>query len=449
MKLDEYLETVSEQIRYTKIRSTVTEELKNHITDQAEAYEACGAFPEEAMERAIREMGDPVATGVSLDRIHRPQMHWGIVLSIAIISILNIGMFLLADSISSNTYPWQRQALFVILGFALMLVVYRLDYSILEQIGTKCAVTFLLAIILAFIFAGSSANGVYRWISLGKISFSVSEMMLLYIPIFASALYSFRGQGYIVFAKILPLILIPTIFLSAVPALSYSVILFTSLFCIVTLAVWKNWFQIHRKSVLIICCLIVVLTPLLLLSYVYFFGETYQVARISQMFSAADSQDYIMRMAKSMRENSAFFGSSHASLEYFVNGPTTDFLSDLVIASMCSIYGIFLTVAIITGLLFILLKALHISFSQKNQLGMIIGSSCGIVFLIKTAVGILVNLQIIPYIAINIPFLSYGGSGIIVSYILLGFILSVYRYKNILPAKTNNQKRKQLKITWE
>ena len=29
MRLDEYLETVSEQIRYTKIRSTVTEELKN------------------------------------------------------------------------------------------------------------------------------------------------------------------------------------------------------------------------------------------------------------------------------------------------------------------------------------------------------------------------------------------------------------------------------------
>ena len=31
MKLEEYLETVSEQIRYTKIRGTVTDELKAHI----------------------------------------------------------------------------------------------------------------------------------------------------------------------------------------------------------------------------------------------------------------------------------------------------------------------------------------------------------------------------------------------------------------------------------
>ena len=39
MKLDEYLEIVSEQIRYVKIRPTVTEELKHHILDQAESYE--------------------------------------------------------------------------------------------------------------------------------------------------------------------------------------------------------------------------------------------------------------------------------------------------------------------------------------------------------------------------------------------------------------------------
>ena len=33
MRLDEYLDTVSEQIRYKKIRSTVVKELENHILD--------------------------------------------------------------------------------------------------------------------------------------------------------------------------------------------------------------------------------------------------------------------------------------------------------------------------------------------------------------------------------------------------------------------------------
>ena len=75
MKLDEYLNIVSEQIRYTKIRGTVSEELKNHILDQAEAYEACGAFPEEALERAVMEMGDPVETGVALE-LGDCDCHW-------------------------------------------------------------------------------------------------------------------------------------------------------------------------------------------------------------------------------------------------------------------------------------------------------------------------------------------------------------------------------------
>ena len=82
---------------------------------------------------------------------------------------------------------------------------------------------------------------------------------------------------------------------------------------------------------------------------------------------------------------------------------------------------------------------------------MIVGTGCGLVFLVKTTVGILQNLQLIPYISVNIPFLSYGGSNVVVSYILLGLVLSVYRYKNILPDEkaVPVKHRRRLKITWE
>ena len=179
MKLDEYLEIVSEQIRYTKIRSTVTEELKNHILDQAECYEECGAFPEEALERAVREMGDPVETGVAMDRIHRPQMNWGIVAAIAVISILSVGVFYAANIIAHDIYPWQRQAMFVLVGFLLMLFVYRMDYSILEKFRWKPAVLFFLFMVLGWLFFSQSIYGVRRWISMGPFSFSISEGMLL------------------------------------------------------------------------------------------------------------------------------------------------------------------------------------------------------------------------------------------------------------------------------
>lgn len=451
MKLDEYLETVSEQIRHTKIRSTITDELKAHILDQAEAYEECGAFPEEALERAVREMGDPVETGVALDRIHRPQMNWGIVAAIAVLSIFSIGVFYYANIIAHDIYPWQRQAIYVLIGFSLMLIVYRLDYSILEKWDWKPAVLFLIFMILGWYFFSQEIHGARRWIGIGIFSISVPEVMLLYLPLFGAALYSFRGDGYNILLKVIPLILIPTLFIWITPALNNAAILFTCLFFLFLFAVWKGWYRVSKKLVIGVFGGIVMLTPFALIGYYYFFGEPYQSERIRAFFTQSGDADYIVNMTKSMRASSVLLGSSERSIEWFVNGPTTDFLTDYILVSMCSIYGILLTIALITGLVFIIMKVFQISITQKNQLGMIIGMGCGLVFLLKTAVGLLINLQLIPYISISMPFLSYGGSGTIVSYILLGLVLSIYRYKNILPNMNaiSPKRRLRLKLTWE
>ena len=59
MKVQEYLSTVTEQIRCKQAREMVSEELREHILDQAKAYEEEGVFEKEALERAVKEMGDP------------------------------------------------------------------------------------------------------------------------------------------------------------------------------------------------------------------------------------------------------------------------------------------------------------------------------------------------------------------------------------------------------
>ena len=451
MKLNEYLETVSEQIRYTKIRSTVTEELKNHILDQAADYEACGAFPEEALERAVREMGDPVETGVALDRIHRPQMNWSILIAIAVLSILGVGVYYIANIQFSDTFPWLRQAMYVLLGFFLMLIVYRVDYSILGKFKCKAAVFFFLFMAISSMFLGVQKYGATRWIAFGPISFSITEAMFLYVPLFGAALYSFRGDGYIVLAKTISLIILPVFFVWFRPSLSAALVLFTTLFCLFAFAVWKGWYQIHKKAVLGISGGIVLFTPLAILGYYYFFGEAYQAERIRSFFTQSGGSHYIQNLARSMRESSALLGTSHQAMEQLANGPYREYLTDFILVSMCSIYGVLLTVAVVAGLTLIIFKIFRISLTQKNQLGMIVGTGCGLVFLVKTTVGILQNLQLIPYISVNIPFLSYGGSNVVVSYILLGLVLSVYRYKNILPDEkaVPVKHRRRLKITWE
>ena len=100
-----------------------------------------------------------------------------------------------------------------------------------------------------------------------------------------------------------------------------------------------------------------------------------------------------------------------------------------------SMYGIIAAAVIIALLVGLIIKIFHISFKQKNQLGMIIGAGCGMVFLMQTVTNIMVVFNLIPMTGVSLPLFSYARTGIIVSYILLGIVLSIYRNKDILYEK--------------
>ena len=85
-----YLNIVSEQMRCKRARPAVLKELKDHIEDQKDDYMTAGMTAQEAEEEAVRQMGDPVEVGVSLDRLHRPKMEWKLLSYIFLLSILGM-----------------------------------------------------------------------------------------------------------------------------------------------------------------------------------------------------------------------------------------------------------------------------------------------------------------------------------------------------------------------
>lgn len=77
MRREEYLYTLTEQIRCKMARGTIEQEINDHIEDQKAEFLSEGMSQTEAEEAAVREMGDPVEVGLEMDRIHRPTMAWG------------------------------------------------------------------------------------------------------------------------------------------------------------------------------------------------------------------------------------------------------------------------------------------------------------------------------------------------------------------------------------
>ena len=134
--MEKYLQAVLEQIRCKKVHPYIREELMGHIQDQIEDNRKSGMSEKEAEEAAVRDMGDPVEIGVEFDRIHRPQIAWKMLIVIGVISVLGIlvHFFITRQIADSNLWDSSvsgssRYALHVLIGLALMFVVYRIDYA--------------------------------------------------------------------------------------------------------------------------------------------------------------------------------------------------------------------------------------------------------------------------------------------------------------------------------
>lgn len=452
MKMEEYLNKVTEQMRCKKARASVAGELENHILDQMEAYKKEGFNEEDALDKAIVEMGDPVEVGVSFDRIHRPQMSWGMLVLAGIISILSILLQLTfrVEGTEYVGYMAERQIFFIIFGYMCMCLVYYLDYTFLGKYATLVGGIFLLFMIVSKPFR-LGINGSESFISIGTIAFSIPLAMCLFIPVFGAILFQYRGEGYKAIAKAVIWMAVAVWILLGV-SLPYAMFLGFSMLVVFVVAVWKDWFVVNKKVVLgataSISALVAIAT-ITVTGIVLKLGilKTYQSDRIKAFITQDGEQNYATNIAATILGKSNLIGGSKEVIE-LANYSLPGANSELVFVSIVACFGI-LAGILVTGLMvFMIQKIFRISFGQKNQLGMIIGCGCGMVLFMLTFFSIAQSLGLIPITAVVLPFFSNSGSGTIVFYILLGMVLSVYRYQNI-PMVQTKKKLKKLKIYFE
>lgn len=134
-RISAFVEAVGAEIRWKKARPLLTEEIRTHLLDQRDACMAQGMAEDEAQAEAVRQMGDPVALGADLDRVHRPRPQWGL-LALALM-LAAAGAFLrfslTADVPYVSLQDRQMDLLGGLLGAAALAAGYLLDVSALGR----------------------------------------------------------------------------------------------------------------------------------------------------------------------------------------------------------------------------------------------------------------------------------------------------------------------------
>lgn len=454
--VEEFLGVVKEQIRCRQAREPVARELEAHLLDQAADYEQEGLEKEDAVKKAVREMGDPVEIGAAMNRIHRPKMSWGMLALAGVISLFSIALYVALQDCSEEAgmgdYYLRRQVFYVITGYFLMLAVYRLDYSFLGRRSRYIALGFLLFMIGGTFLFGQQIYGVYRTIRLTNgIHISIPGTMPLYVPVYGALLYDHRGQGYSVLWKMFLWAAVPLLYIFHAPSLYTTLVLGVSFAILFSVAVARGWYRVNKKAVLAVLWSVILGVPILIVSAVLSDkGERlikgYQRARLESFLTGTDAEPYQTVMARQILQESRLVGRNMENMLWTAN-KMPEWNSDYVLVSLVAAFGILAGVLAILLLGWMIGKIFRISFRQKNQLGMIVGCSCGIVFLTQTVHSILVNLGLIPLTAASLPFFCFGGGSTIVSFILLGLVLSIYRYKDILTEGDTGKDSKGFRIS--
>ena len=92
MEYEEYMMSLTEQIHDKRARKLVEDEIRNHIEDQTEDYENSGMTRIDALREAVRQMGNPVETGIELNKIHRPKTPWGMLFLTSVLTLIAVMM---------------------------------------------------------------------------------------------------------------------------------------------------------------------------------------------------------------------------------------------------------------------------------------------------------------------------------------------------------------------
>ena len=436
--MEEYLKTLLEQIRCKKAHASIYHEIRGHIEEQVADNIAEGMSKDDALKAALNDMGDPVQTGVEMDQLHRPQMAWRIIVAIGILTLFSILIqYLVTRDIPDNSAYFFRHHIFnAIISFSAMIVVYRIDYSLIGKYSKWIATIFLLFFAFQIFIVEMRLNGTLYMRILSKVLI-MSPFFFLYVPLFGAILYQYRGKGWRVVPKIFIWMALPLFLTLELPNLGVTISLFFMLASLLTIAVWKGWFTFHKKKFLTAFWGISISFPIASVAILMQTGKPapYQTARIHALFDPT-VENHTLQTLRSIVTNSAFIGASNKK-SLLQEGQNSDY----ILSTLSAYYGI--SAALVAVLLIFLLirKIFQISSSQKNQLGMMMGYGCGMVFFVSAFWNVLVTLGLVFPTYTFLPFFSYGGVTMVVTYILLGIVLSIYRYKNVLFRHIHVQKK--------
>jgi rod shape determining protein RodA len=320
-----------------------------------------------------------------------------------------------------------RQSIYAVIGIALMFALARFDYSRFRElrVGIYAAMIFSL---VAVLFLATNTRGSQRWIELPFFTFQPSELgkLLLILALAGSVIdRARRGSEAQRTARLLLLGFLPAAIVFVQPDLGTALV-----YGAVTLAILFisgiRWTHFAALGGLAVAAIAVVLVVAPAVGQPVLHG--YQLDRLTSFLNPSDDpadSSYQTNQALIAAGSGGKLGRGDDATQA-QSGFLPERHTDFIFATVAERWG-FMGAAFLLSLYALLIwRALRITTLSKNLYGSLVGAGIASMLLFQIFVNVGMNIGLMPVTGIPLPLMSYGGSSVLVTFMAIGLLQSVY-----------------------
>ncbi|HBY57087.1 MAG TPA: putative lipid II flippase FtsW [Candidatus Atribacteria bacterium] len=356
-----------------------------------------------------------------------------LLLFIVVVILTAIGICMVFSSSYVMAYKWygdsyfflKKQVLYAIIGLVIFFLAASIDYHCYKKLVLPILILSIILLIMVFVPGiGRSAGGARRWLKIGFFSFQPSEIakfaLILYM---AESLTRKHSEEIKTFIKgILPsLIIVMVIFLLILkePDFSTSLIILGISFIMLFIG-GTRIIQLFTLGIAAIPVGILILLK-----------EDYRKVRLLSFLDPwrdpLDSGFHIIQSLLALGSGGiSGIGLGESRQKYFyLPDQHTDFIFSIIGEEL----GFIGTLIVIALFILILWRGFRIAINSVDQFGTLLAAGITAMIAFQSIVNIGVVTKMIPTTGLTLPFISFGGSSLIVTMFCVGILLNISRYR--------------------
>lgn len=343
-----------------------------------------------------------------------------ILLSIGVVMVYSASSFYAMFHNNDSMYFFKRQLIWAIIGVISMTVMMSIDYHKLKKITPTLLICTIPLLIAVFFFP--AINGAKRWISLGPLSFQPSELTKYAVVMFLAFSIDLKGDKVKDFwHELVPYLGVAGFFAALILAehnMSIAAIIMIVTFIMLFVAGGKIK---HLFGI--------ILPALFTLAIFFIFSSDYRRERMLNFIDpwkdAADAGYQLIQSFLALGSGGLTglgLGQSRQKTLYMPE-PHNDFIFSIIGEEVGLIGCLF-----IIGLFLIFIwRGVKVAMNARDTYGKLLAMGITSIIAVQAIINIAVVTGSMPVTGVPMPFISYGGTSLVINLTAMGILLNISR----------------------